>query len=93
MKETLQSWKYTFQLVPAAGLVGATIGFFVGSHNEDQVGWALLRMVCFAVFFAYAARYILKTLMRAWVESKIHELEAQVKAKQAAIAAAAKGKT
>jgi hypothetical protein len=75
MNESFRVWMEANRLVPIAAFIGLLIGLVIGVWNEDQIGWSLLRMAGLGIVFAWGARVITRSLLKAWMEMRLNELE------------------
>lgn len=71
-----QEWpKIHRRIVLMCGLVGMLLGLLMAIWNSDVFGWALLKVAGLGACFAWASDVVVKRLMKAWLESKLQELE------------------
>ena len=67
------------RFVISCALIGALVGVVFGSWNQDDIGWSVVRCAVLAVAFAWGAKVLVKNLMKAWMETKLEEVEDKLK--------------
>jgi hypothetical protein len=60
-------------------LTGAFIGVIIGWMNGDELGWSLLRGALLFLIFGCVSRWWLRSMAKAWLESRLETLTAKTK--------------
>jgi hypothetical protein len=75
-EKQIQEWpKIHRRIVLMCGLIGMLLGLLMAIWNSDVFGWALLKVAGLGTCFAWASDVVVKRLMKAWLESKLQEIE------------------
>jgi Zn-dependent protease with chaperone function len=61
-------------------LTGGFIGVLIGWNNGDDLGWSLLRGAILFLAFGIIARWWLKSMAKAWLESRLESFQPKSKA-------------
>ncbi len=70
-------------------LVGGFIGVAISYNNGDAIGWSVLRGAFLFLVFGLVSRWWLRSMAKAWLESRLEAIQAKAKSAETPVAARA----